>query len=423
MNSLTVREFIDIVHRSQLISKDRLIDALSDCKQGDSLPEQAEAVADFLREKGLLTDWQQQKLLQGKAKGFLLGDYCLLSHLGTGGMSSVFLGRHKLINRNVAIKILPAKRVHEGTYLERFEQEARATSRLSHPNVVRVFDIDQQGDTHFMVMEYVAGRDLKAMVKQHGPLPLDQVAHYMAQIGLGLEHTHQHGLIHRDIKPANLVVNDEDVVKILDLGLARMLGDADVASLTVENGENMMGTADFLSPEQARNAHTVDARADIYSLGCTLYYLLAGHAPFTEGTVAQRILMHQNQQPLDVRAIREDCPHAIADVCMTMLAKNPQDRIQSAGIVAKRMHNWLLTNGKARAIATYAVLGDAPMLPNQLHHSAPVSDLLVGDEEPSLVEARRARGTKRVQTPTGLWIFLGVLVLICLSLLLYVALR
>ena len=422
-SALTVEEFIDVVHRSQLVSQDLLIDALSDCKHNGGLPQQAIEVADYLQGRGLITDWQQKKLLAGRTKGFLLGDYCLLDHLGSGGMSSVFLARHRLIDRRVAIKVLPSAKLDEGSYLDRFEQEARLTSRLSHPNVVRVFDIDQQGSTHFMVMEYVPGQDLKAMVRQAGPLPLDQAAHYIAQAGFGLEHAHQRGLIHRDIKPANLVVNHEDVLKILDLGLALPIENRDLGSLTVQNEENLMGTADFLSPEQARNAHAVDHRADIYSLGCTLYYLLTGHAPFTEGTIAQRILLHQTQMPLDVRAIREDCPHAIADVCMTMLAKDPDDRVPTAGIVAQRLHHWLQANGKARPGATYHALRDTSMVPSLPHRSPRKVTGLPVEPTESVVQTRKARAARKHRVPVALWAVLGVLVVVCVILAVVIAWR
>ena len=421
MADLTVKEFIDVVHRSHLIDKDQLIGALSECKANGALPEEAEEVADFLQHKGLITQWQQRNLLLGKSRGFYLGDYCLLNHLGTGGMSSVFLAKHQLIDRMVAIKVLPSAKVQDSSFLERFEREAQATSRLSHPNIVRVFDIDEQDGTHFMVMEYVSGRDLKEIVKAEGRLPLERAAHYIAQTAVGLQHAHNRGLVHRDIKPANLVVNQDDVVKILDLGLARLDNDNELASLTVANAE-MMGTADYLAPEQAINAHTVDQRADIYSLGCTFYFLLTGHAPFTDGTIAQRILLHQTEMPPDVRAIRDDCPHAVADVCMRMLAKSPADRLQSGGIIASRLDRWLQTRGFPTEAATYASGGELIQLPiATASNPQPIGPMQ--DATESLTDMRRRRSQRQVRTPIGLWIFLGLSVLVCVALVVFVVMR
>ncbi len=424
MSDLTVEEFINVVHRSQLVSKDVLIDALSDCKTDGALPHDPVVVANHLQDKGLISSWQQKNLLLGKSRGFFLGTYRLLGHLGTGGMSSVFLAKHGSIDRQVAIKVLPSARIGENSFLDRFEREAIATSRMSHPNIVRVFDIDEEDGTHFMVMEYVSGQDLKVIVKEQGPLPLEKAAHYIAQAATGLQHAHERGLVHRDIKPANLVVNGDDLLKVLDLGLARMEDDDDLASLTVANAENMMGTADYLAPEQALNAHAVDHRADIYSLGCTLYFLLTGHAPFTEGTIAQRILKHQQEQPKDVRAERSDCPHAIADVCMTMLAKDPADRFASAGAVANRLQRWLMSKGFATSSATYAVNDDVPItIPAASLDGVDSVELPIADEERSLAKSRRSRSTQRVRTPLALWIFLAISIGLCVVLLIFVLLR
>ncbi len=425
MAELTVKEFIDVVHRSRLIDKDQLIGALSVCKQGGQLPEDADTLADCLRQQGLLTPWQQQNLLAGKSHGFFLGKYKLLRHLGTGGVSSVFLAEHALIGRQVAIKVLPSGRVGVASSLDRFLREARATARLSHSNIVRVYDIDQQGDTHFMVMEYVSGQDLKAMVAEHGPLPLDKAAQFIAQAATGLQHAHDRGLVHRDIKPANLVVNKNDIVKILDLGLARLDDDDEVASLTIENSENVMGTADYLAPEQARNCHEVDHRADIYSLGCTFYYLLTGHPPFTEGTMAQRMLKHQTEKPRDVRADREDCPHALADVCMTMLAKDPDQRYASASVVSHRLYRWLYAQGFTSTQSVASTLSDAQYLETgmTLPLARPVpSTPTVAHDNTTLSDERRARHRRTIRTPLGLWIFLGVSAVVCIGLLLYVLL-
>lgn len=335
----------------------------------------------------------------------------------------MFLGEHVVIKRRVAIKVLPPQRTKDASFLQRFLREARATARLNHPNIVRAYDIDQQRGTHYMVMEFVAGRDLKTVVHQDGPLSLPLAANYIAQAACGLQHAHSCGLVHRDIKPANLVVNERGVVKILDLGLARLDHDEETASLTLEHRENVMGTADYLAPEQARNCHEVDHRADIYSLGCTFYFLLTGHPPFTEGTLAQRMLKHQTERPRDVRADRPDCPHALAEVCMKMLAKEPDERFSQADEVAARLHRWLVSqgNGAADSGAPIYLAMDTPEFaraPLEADNSANGTRTASGlaSNESVIETARRVRQVRRVRTPLGLWLFLAAAVVICLAL-------
>ena len=262
------------------------------------------------------------------------------------------------------------------------------------------------------------------MVVEHGPLPLDKAAHYVAQAATGLQHAHDRGLVHRDIKPANLIVNKNDIVKILDLGLARLDDDDEVASLTIENSENVMGTADYLAPEQARNCHEVDHRADIYSLGCTFYYLLTGHPIFTEGTMAQRMLKHQTEKPRDVRADRGDCPHALADLCMTMLAKDPDQRCASASVVSHRLHRWLYAQGFTSPQSAASTLSDAqPLESGKLTLARPVwATPTVAHDSTTLSDERRARQRWTIRAPLGLWIFLGGAAVVCIGLLLYVLL-
>ncbi len=425
MSDLTVEEFVRVVQRSQLVDKAELLDALSECPSDHESSDGARGIADYLEARGLVTEWQKKNLLQGKSRGFFLGQYRLLGHLGTGGMSSVFLARHGLMDRMVAIKVLPTSKESDPTFVNRFEREALATSKLSHPNVVRVFDIDTQGKTHYIVMEYVSGKDLKAIVEEQGPLPLETAANYVAQAAAGLQHAHERGLVHRDIKPANLVVNDNGLLKVLDLGLARLEDEEANASLTSNNSESMMGTADYLSPEQARNAHSVDHRADIYSLGCTFFYLLTGRAPFTEGTIAERILKHQTERPTDVRAEREDCPHALADVCMTMLEKDPDQRFESCGKVVQRLVRWLMAKGHPTTSSISGFVSDVVDVP-ALTEVSPADDFeqeLPIAEQESLLKARKSRSTSPPRTPIGLWIFLVVSVIVCLVLFAVVLLR
>lgn len=352
MAKLTVQRFLELVRKSTLVEEDKLCEAVAECeKEHDGrLPDDPEIIAEFLTQKGLITDWHSEKLLNGKYKGFTLGKYKLLGHLGTGGMSSVYLAEHTLMRQRRAIKVLPKSRIADSSYLERFYLEARASASLDHPNIVRAYDVDSEGDIHYLVMEFVKGQDVQQMVKENGPLDFETAANYTAQAAIGLEHAHEIGLIHRDVKPANLLVDEKNVVKILDLGLALFSND-DAASLTMAHNENVLGTADYLSPEQALNSHQVDRRADIYSLGCTLYYMLTGHAPFPEGTLAQRIAMHQAQMPEDIREERPDCPDELVDICVKMIQKSPDDRYQSVQDAADALQDWLASQGKELAVS------------------------------------------------------------------------
>ena len=337
-----VDTFIELVERSGLVEKDRLQALVSQLKEesGGKLPSDVDEVARRFTSENLVTPWQRDMLLQGKHRGFFLGRYKLLGLVGSGGMSTIYLGEHVLMQRQVAIKVLPRNRVTDTSYLARFRREARAAASLDHPNIVRAYDIDNDGDNHYLVMEFVDGRDLQQTVKRNGPMDYVTAADYIRQAAEGLAHAHCGGLIHRDVKPANLLVDQKNVVKVLDLGLARFT-DEDRASLTVQYDENVLGTADYLSPEQARDSHGVDARADIYSLGCSLYFLLTGHPPFPEGTLPQRLMAHQKQQPAGIAKDRPDVPADLVAICAKMMAKKADDRYQSMEEVSEALRRWL----------------------------------------------------------------------------------
>lgn len=342
---MTVEQFLDLIRRSQLIEAEQLQKVLQELRAGNNPSTlSAEALSEKLVAEGLLTRWQCSKLREGRYKGFFLGKYKLLDHLGSGGMSSVYLAEHVLMQRRVAIKVLPKHRVQDASYLARFHREAKAVAALDHRNIVRAYDVDNDGVNHYLVMEYVEGQDLQRMVREHGPLPCHHAAEYIRQAAEGLHHAHKAGLIHRDVKPANLLVDKHGTVKLLDLGLARFAHD-ERASLTLAYDENVLGTADYLAPEQALDSHRVDQRADIYSLGCTFYFVLTGHPPFAEGTLAQRILKHQRENPPDIRRERPDVPEDLVAICMKMMAKKPAARYQSAAEVAQALRLWLINHG------------------------------------------------------------------------------
>lgn len=346
MAKLSVEQFIEFVEKSKLAEPDQLRKSLDKLRAANSgqLPDDADRVADALIADGLITKWHVDKLMDKKYKGFILGKYKLLRLLGSGGMSTVYLGEHILMHRLRAIKVLPKGRVNDSSYLARFVREAQATASLDHNNVVKAYDIDNDGDTHYLVMEYIEGKDLQNIVKQDGPLPLEVACNYIAQAADGFQYAHENGLVHRDVKPANLLIDNRGVVKILDLGLA-LLADEERSSLTVAHNENVLGTADYLSPEQAVNSHKVDSRADIYSLGCTLYFALTGHPPFTDGSLAQRIAKHQREMPEDIRKERAEVPRDLADICWKMIQKRPERRYARMKDVSDALKSWLNARG------------------------------------------------------------------------------
>jgi eukaryotic-like serine/threonine-protein kinase len=341
-SSLTSERFLEIVAKSELVEPkkvDKLVAKIR-AKLNGKLPESPTKLARVFEKEGLLTAWHTEKLLSGKYKGFFLGKYKLLGHIGTGGMSSVYLAQHIRLGDKRAIKVLPKSRVRDSTYLARFQLEAKAIASLNHPNIVLAHDIDNDGDVHYIVMEYIDGVDLQQLVKRDGALDFSNAAEVTAQAARGLAHAHAQGVIHRDVKPANLLIDPTGTVRLLDMGLALVIND-DEESLTVANNENVLGTADYLAPEQALNSHGVDHRVDIYGLGCTLYYLLTAQPPFPDGTLAQRIAKHQSEMPTPIRKLRPDCPGELEGIVVKMIQKDPRYRYQSASDVADALDKFV----------------------------------------------------------------------------------
>jgi len=327
-------EFLDLVRKSGVVEEKRLDAYLQ--KARSTFPPDPSKVAGMLVRDAVLTHFQAEQILQGKWRRFTIGKYKVLERLGSGGMGSVYLCEHKLMRRRVAVKVLPTAKAADPSSLERFYREARAVAALDHPNIVHAYDIDQDDQLHFLVMEHVDGASLQEIVKRSGPLPVLRACHYIRQSALGLHHAHEAGLVHRDIKPGNILVDRTGLVKILDMGLARFFNDEDDI-LTKKYDENVLGTADYLAPEQALDSHSVDIRADIYSLGATFYYMLTGRTPFGEGTVAQKLLWHQNRQPKLIAEFRNDVPTPVLAVLSRMMAKEPEKRYQNPIEVANAL--------------------------------------------------------------------------------------
>jgi len=339
----TIDEFLELVRKSEIVDEKKLTAYLDKVRAAQALPNTPAALASLLVRDGVLTQFQAEQFLQGKWRRFCLGKYKVLEKLGAGGMGIVYLCEHKLMRRRVAVKVLPESSSDDADSLARFYREARAVAALDHPNIVRAYDIDQDDKLHFLVMEHVDGSSLQEIVKKTGPMDVLRACHYIRQAALGLQHAHETaGIVHRDIKPSNILVDRNGVVKILDMGLARFFHDEEEV-LTHKFTDDVLGTADYLAPEQAVDSHSVDIRADIYSLGATFYFCLTGQTPFAEGTIAQKLIWHQTRQPKPIRQLRPEVPEGVAAIVDKMMAKDPNQRPQTPQEVAELLTPWTQT--------------------------------------------------------------------------------
>jgi serine/threonine-protein kinase len=314
-------------------------------------------VARALVEWGLLTKFQAELLLAGRTSGFFLGQYRILDQIGQGGMGRVFKAVHQTMNRVVALKILSPHLVKTERTRWLFQREVQAAARLIHPNIVTAYDANRVGDRHYLVMEYVNGPSLEQLVREMGPLPVGFACEVIRQVAHGLQFASEHGMVHRDIKPANILIQSADsrlqladlqtdqtnvresalctlqsvIPKITDFGLARMhAGDEDIPPATDPAKKNVvMGTPDYLSPEQSRSVDGVDIRSDLYSLGGTFYYLLTGKVPFPGGTPLEKIIRHCTEEPMPIEQLRPELPAGIVAIVRKLMAKDASDRFQT----------------------------------------------------------------------------------------------
>jgi serine/threonine protein kinase len=340
-------DVIELVRRSKLVDPERL----APYKEQASAVRGETAVRDFLARlvsDGLLTAFQASVLLQGKWLGFFLGPYKVLELLGKGSMSLVYLAEHVSLGRRVAVKVLSAGKSSEQV-VARFHREAQALAALHHPNIIRIYDIDRAGNSLFMATEYLVGLDLRRLVSTEGPLDVARAVHVIRQAALGLEHAHRMGWVHRDVRPANLMLGDNDTVKLLDLGLARLCEDEN--DLTAFYG-GILGTADYRAPEQSVDSHEVDGRADIYSLGATFYFLLTGQLPFEARCTGQNRAPQQAAGPQSLRLLRPDVPAGLEAVVTRMMARKPEQRYQTAEEVVVALDRWATERRVARSAST-----------------------------------------------------------------------
>ncbi len=348
------------IRESGLFTPDQIKAAESVLTEGT-----AQAAADRLLELRVLTNYQYRKVRAGRVNDLLFGPYLILDKIGEGGMGKVYRAVQQRVGRMVALKTIRPHLMANKTVLKRYKREAQAAAALNHPNIVTLYDADEIDGRYFLSMEYVDGIDLSRMVKEFGKPPFrgldcyQEVCEYVRQAALGLQHAHEHGLVHRDIKPGNLLVFGERAlpdtggkatVKILDMGLVRSVFDNDDVSRTeLTRDGTVVGTPDYMAPEQAKNSSTVDPRADLYALGCTLYFLFRGQSLFPDGSPIDKLLRHQLDPPPDIRQTRPDLPPGVVNVIERLLRKKPEERIQTAAEVAH-----LLAPFSSTAAAVYA---------------------------------------------------------------------
>ena len=291
-------------------------------------------LADLMVEQGTLTRYQADQMCAGRKK-LSLGPYLVTDFIGQGGMGQVFKAVHQVMGRQCAVKVLPLHRATPETLLS-FRREIRMQASLDCPYLVRAFDAGQDGNVNYLVTEYIPGMDLRRLVKSRGPLSIQQAAGILMQAALGLEYAHQKGMIHRDVKPGNILVTPEGLAKVSDVGLAGFALDLS----DDPRAGKIIGTADYLSPEQIRTPLEVSTVSDIYSLGCTLYYAICGKVPFPGGDTTSKIRRHLSETPLHPRNFQPELTEEFVDIIADMMEKNPRERTQSCAEIAARLEPW-----------------------------------------------------------------------------------
>lgn len=339
----TAEHLIQALRASGLFSSEQLKKMVRELKPlGDDTP----TLMRHILQREWMSLYQLRKILHGKTAELHLGSYVLHSKIGEGGMGKVYRCVRKSDGQSVALKIVRPILLANPVIRKRYAREVSTSLSLKHPNIVTVFDAGEVDGRYYLAMEFVDGIDLSRMVKEFRPLAVAEACEYARQAALGLHYAHKAGFVHRDIKPSNILVAGERhipqatepaVVKIVDMGLIRAVEAADDVKSDLTRDGTVVGTPDYMSPEQAKNSSTVDHRADLYSLGCTLYFMLAGQPPFPHGSPIEKIIKHQVEAPPPLQALRRDVPSAVAEVIAKLMAKKPDDRYPSARKAAKAL--------------------------------------------------------------------------------------
>ncbi|NQV27685.1 MAG: serine/threonine protein kinase [Rhodopirellula sp.] len=401
--------FLEKLSEVGVLSPDEF-DSMSETASANDRAADPRQLASQLVLEGKLTEYQASALLKGKPD-LLIDKYLILDLIDVGGMGMVFKAIHRTMNRVVAVKMISQQLLSSPEQVKRFQREVRVAATLEHPNIVRSYDADQTGGVHFLVMEYVRGRNLHQIARTSGPLPLSQAVDCIRQSAVGLQHAHEHGIVHRDIKPGNLLLDDRGIVKVLDLGLAHVdesfqEGTSESDSKNKDSGRpyvsrmeptaagTILGTASFMAPEQSLDAHLVDFRSDVYSLGCTFYFLLTGDTPYSGSTVFKVFVQHREGEIPSLQDKRPDVPDSIESVYRQMVAKKPEDRFQS-------MSDLIVALDKCQIAL--------PAPTNPVRRNADVS--VSTEDQATVVEpelAANATTTESQRKPVALWALFAI---------------
>ena len=381
-SDVTITEFVRFATDSGVLSDADIEELNQHAKENQAAP--VVTFATKLIENKILTDYQARAILEQGKSPLLLDRYIILDTVGSGGMGLVFKALHRSMERVVALKVLPRYAVNSEEKVSRFQREVKATARLSHPNVVTAYDAHESNGTYFLVMEFVDGVNLMEHVEQHGPMSAGDAANIILQVADGLEAAHKNQIIHRDIKPTNIMLSNDGVAKLLDLGLART---KELAKETIADGLTRdgltMGTVDYMSPEQALDSKEADAQSDLYSLGCTLYFLLIGKPPFERSTTVKTIIAHREDAPPALTDARKDIPKSLEKVFSKLVAKVPEERY---GSVAELRHD-LVVSGVAKDLSGSSVTTAKPNI-----------------ETPSSKQVTRDYSLKRESSGMRIWL-------------------
>ncbi len=334
-----VDDFLRKVLRSGLLDREQLKGTLRSLAKDrrDLVP----AISDHLIQANKLTRFQVHKITQGITLGLVLGPYRLLAPIGRGGMGTVYVALDTRSGQHVALKILPPKIARqEERLLVRFQREMELSQKIQHANLARTLEAGVFQNIHYIAMEYIPGQTLYRLIASKGVLPIARAAHLFSEVAAALGHAHSQGVIHRDMKPSNIMVTPHDHAKVLDLGLAFTEGE-EMEDIEVVGGKGyIVGSIDYMAPEQTRDPTTIDARADLYALGCCIYFTLTGKPPFPEGTLLQKVRAHRSEPPEPMRARNPQVPEEFAAIVDRLMSKSPKDRYNSAGEFAVALANF-----------------------------------------------------------------------------------